>query len=85
MCVLESIPRLNKAGRRYLIDDPASTGKGVQVLCNVMEDESYTDGQVLDCLFLHLRENPLLCMDQEVPQQLGRKRKAEESVKKVNK
>jgi NDP-sugar pyrophosphorylase family protein len=65
--MLNCIPRLNKAGRCYLTDDPTSRVKGVAVLEEVIYD--------LDCLFLHLQENPLLCLRQEV----GRKRKADES------
>jgi hypothetical protein len=84
--VLVSIPWLNKAGRRYLKDDPRSVAKGFQVLRKVMDDKEHTDLQVLDCLFLHLRENPLLCKDQEVPQQSGGlKRKGDESMKKAAK
>jgi hypothetical protein len=51
--VLGMILRLNKAGRGYFIHDPASREKGVEVLIQVSDD--------LDCLFYHLRENPLLC------------------------
>jgi hypothetical protein len=68
--VLNSILCLNKAGRRYMVEDPTSVGKGVQVLSKVRDD--------LDCLFLHLQENPLLCKVQEVPQHSGKKRKAKE-------
>jgi len=50
----EEIPRLNKAGRRYLIlDDATSTSKCIAVLAKVKLN--------LDCLFIHLRENPILC------------------------
>jgi hypothetical protein len=50
---LGSILRLNKAGRRYLIDDAGSIAKGVEVLIDVRNN--------LGCLFYHLLENPLLC------------------------
>jgi hypothetical protein len=68
---LRCIPLLNKSGRGYLIEDPANRAKGVEVLRNVIDD--------LDCLFLHLQENPLLCMNQGSPQQAtsGTKRKRE--------
>jgi hypothetical protein len=59
--LLEAFPRLNKADRGYLKDDPTCISKGVEVLRKVMGEESYTDLQVLDCLLLHLLENPLLC------------------------
>ena len=52
-CLLQCILRLNEAGRRYLIDDPTSKERGVNVLLKVQDD--------LNCLFLHLQENPLLC------------------------
>jgi hypothetical protein len=72
--LLECIQRLNKAGRRYLIEDPTSIEKGVMVLDEVKDD--------LDCLFLHLQENPMLCDCQQVLTQQpvsGRKRKLPES------
>jgi hypothetical protein len=50
---LECIFRLNKEGRHYLIEDPASVERGVGVLTGVSDD--------LDCIFFHLRENPSLC------------------------
>jgi hypothetical protein len=48
-----TILRLNRAGRRYLIEDAGSIAKGVEVLSTVSED--------LNCLLYHLLENPLLC------------------------
>jgi hypothetical protein len=49
-----TILRLNRAGRRYLIEEDAgSIVKGVEVLVAVRDD--------LGCLFYHLLENPLLC------------------------
>jgi hypothetical protein len=45
--------RLNNAGRRYLIEDGASISKGVDVLSAVNDE--------IDCVFLHLLENPGLC------------------------
>jgi hypothetical protein len=48
-----AILQLNKAGRRYLIEDGASVSKGVKVLCAVSDE--------INCVFLHLLENPRLC------------------------
>jgi hypothetical protein len=48
-----AILRLNKAGRRYLIQDGSSISKGVEVLSRVNND--------INSVFLHLLENPRLC------------------------
>jgi hypothetical protein len=48
-----AILRLNGAGRRYPIEDGSSVSKGVEVLSRVNND--------IDCVFLHLSENPRLC------------------------
>jgi hypothetical protein len=48
-----AILRLNEAGRRYLIEDGSSISKGVEVLSRVNND--------INCVFLHLLENPRLC------------------------
>jgi hypothetical protein len=48
-----AILRLNEAGRRYLIQDGSSILKGVDVLSRVNND--------INCVFLHLLENPRLC------------------------
>jgi hypothetical protein len=48
-----AILRLNGAGRRYLVQDGSSVSKGVQVLSRVNDD--------INCVFLHLLENPRLC------------------------
>jgi hypothetical protein len=48
-----AILRLNRAGPRYLNDDGSSIVKGVDVLSVVSNN--------LNCVFLHLLENPLLC------------------------
>jgi hypothetical protein len=48
-----AILRLNEAGRRYLIQDGSSISKGVVVLGRVNND--------INCVFLHLLENPRLC------------------------
>jgi hypothetical protein len=48
-----AILRLNKAGRRYLIEDGSSISKGVEVLSRVKSN--------INCVFMHLLENPRLC------------------------
>jgi hypothetical protein len=48
-----AILQLNEAGRRYLIEDGSSISKGVAVLSAVRSD--------INCVFLHLLENPRLC------------------------
>jgi hypothetical protein len=50
---LDAILRLNRAGRRYLIEDGSSISRGVEVLSGVMYETN--------CVFLHLLENPGLC------------------------
>ena len=44
---------LNRAGRVYAQSDPTDWRKGLDVLAQVSEN--------LDCLYFHLRENPLIC------------------------
>jgi hypothetical protein len=53
MVELHAILRLNEVGRRYLVKDGSSISKGVDVLSAVSDD--------INCLFLHLLENPRLC------------------------
>jgi hypothetical protein len=48
-----AILRLNEAGRRYLIQDGSSISRGVEVLSRVNNE--------INCVFLHLLENPSLC------------------------
>jgi hypothetical protein len=48
-----AILRLNKVGRRYLVQDGSSISKGVEVLSAVSNE--------INCVFLHLLENPRLC------------------------
>jgi hypothetical protein len=48
-----AVLRLNEAGRRYLIEDGSSVSKGVKVLSAVSNE--------INCVFLHLLENPTLC------------------------
>ena len=45
--------RLNRAGRRYVRQDPTNHLECVNVLDAARDD--------LDCLYLHLRENPSIC------------------------
>ena len=51
--VLNAICKLNKAGRKYLLDDQPCHVKGMNVLIAVRDD--------LHALYLHLLENPNLC------------------------
>jgi hypothetical protein len=50
---IRSILKLNRAGRRYLVQDGSSISKGVDVLSRVSND--------INSVFLHLLENPRLC------------------------
>jgi hypothetical protein len=50
---IQSICELNRAGRRYLVQDGFSISKGVDVLSRVTDD--------INSVFLHLLENPRLC------------------------
>jgi hypothetical protein len=50
---VNAILRLNAAGRRYLIQDGSSIPKGIEVLSRVSKN--------INCVFLHLLENPRLC------------------------
>jgi hypothetical protein len=50
---VDTILRLNAAGRRYLVQDGSSISKGVKVLSAVSDE--------INCVFLHLLENPRLC------------------------
>jgi hypothetical protein len=50
---VKAILRLNAAGRQYLIKEGSSISKGVNVLSAVSDE--------IDCVFLHLLENPSLC------------------------
>jgi hypothetical protein len=50
---VRSIFQLNRAGRRYLVQDGSSISKGVHVLSGVSND--------INSVFLHLLENPRLC------------------------
>jgi hypothetical protein len=59
---LDTLLRLNQAGRRYLIEDATSIARGVEVLIDVRND--------LGCLFYHLLENPTLC---DIEHQYGTK------------
>ncbi len=50
---LGAILRVNAIGRRYLIEDGSSISKGDKVLSAVRSD--------INCVFLHMLENPTLC------------------------
>jgi hypothetical protein len=50
---VDAVLRLNGAGRRYLVQDGSSISKGIEVLSRVNND--------INCLLLHLSENPRLC------------------------
>jgi hypothetical protein len=50
---IRSIFELNRAGRRYLVQDGSSISKGVDVLSGVSNN--------INSVFLHLLENPRLC------------------------
>lgn len=50
----DAILRLNEAGRRYLAEDATSCSKCIAVLAKVKHD--------IDCLYYHMRENPVLCI-----------------------
>jgi hypothetical protein len=50
------ICRLNRSGRAYMAGDSNNQREGFKVLGAVNED--------LNCLYFHLRENPLLCREQ---------------------
>jgi len=70
----QPILQLNKAGRRYLAEDATSCSKCIAVMAKVKEE--------LDCLYLHMRENPILCMnsDRDAAAQVSsdKKQKAED-------
>jgi hypothetical protein len=61
---------LNLVGRAYMITDSANQGKAVQVLGRISYD--------LNCLYEHLRENPMACKVNE-PKKPVQKRKSEAS------
>ena len=69
-----TIPLLDQAGRRYLKEDAASKLKCIAVLAKVKHH--------LNCLFFHLRENPILCTgaDDVSNSQASKKRKAGDSM-----
>ena len=48
------ITSLNRSGRNYLVLERANKQKAVDVLGKVVDD--------LDCLYFHLRDNPVLCV-----------------------
>jgi hypothetical protein len=68
--LFDMILKLNSSGRNYLEKDPENQLKGFDVLGKVSDS--------LDCLFFHLRENPMLCQRKlPVPTEaMSQKRKA---------
>jgi hypothetical protein len=64
--IVKAILRLNWAGRGYLIKDGSSISKGVDVLSAVSDE--------IDCVFLHLLENPSLCDRRATETTTGRRR-----------
>jgi hypothetical protein len=76
---VKAILRLNRAGRRYLIKDGSSISKGVEVLSAVSDK--------IDCVFLHLLENPSLGDRRAAETTTGRRRRGanlDESSSTVN-
>jgi hypothetical protein len=63
---VKAILRRNAAGRRYLINDGSSVSKGVDVLSAVSDE--------IDCVFIHLLENPSLCDRRAADTTTGRQR-----------
>jgi hypothetical protein len=59
---IRSIFELNRAGRRYLVEDGSSIAKGIDVLIGVSNNTN--------SVFLHLLENPRLC-DRSAVEMLG--------------
>jgi hypothetical protein len=53
MVGIKTLLKLNANGRDYLVNNKACQEKGVDLLSRVSDD--------LNCLFLHLSENPSLC------------------------
>ena len=52
--LIDALCRLNRQGRKYLATDASNKDKGVALLVSVSDD--------LNCLFYHMRENPILCL-----------------------
>jgi len=69
----QMITKLNKAGRRYLVEDAASKPRCIGVLGNRLVKDD------LGCLYFHLRENPILFTSNTSHQRANGKRKAEEA------
>ena len=55
----ETLTRLNRSGRAYMEGDAGNCHMALTVLGTVSDS--------LDCVFVHLRENPLPCQRQEQP------------------
>lgn len=67
----EAVNILNSVGRSYLQEDSTSNSKCIALLAKVKDE--------LDCLYYHMRENPILCMSYCNTQSklTGNKRKAD--------
>jgi hypothetical protein len=67
----EAVNILNAVGRSYLQEDSTSNSKCIALLAKVKDE--------LDCLYYHMRENPILCMTYCSTQSKfsGNKRKAD--------
>jgi hypothetical protein len=52
-CLIHGLVRMNKSGRSIALQNPSNTTAGLSVLACVSDN--------VDCMFLHLRENPSLC------------------------
>jgi hypothetical protein len=74
LALIKTICRLNLAGRSYMEADANSKLDGYKVLGEVKDD--------LNCLFYHLRENPVLCERETegaaTTTKVGKKRSLEE-------
>jgi hypothetical protein len=62
--LIRGLVRMNKSGRSVALRNPSNSTAGLSVLACVLDN--------VDCMFLHLRENPSLC-NRHVGR--GRKRK----------
>ena len=68
---VDIICRLNRSGRAYVKSDPGNKAVSQSVLAAVADD--------LDCIFFHLRENPIICGKGALTKAHGKKRTAQEA------
>lgn len=52
--IIEGFMHMNEAGREYIVDYPGDKRKAIAVLQSVSME--------INCLFLHVFENPAICM-----------------------